>query len=229
MDADFLKTVNQGLIVSCQALEGEPLHSSLIMAKMALAAKMAGAVGIRANSPADIKAIQAEVSLPIIGLLKKTYPDSPVYITPTLADMCQVAATKVAVVACQVTNEPRPHQEKLAEIIPKFRQKYPQTLLMADTGDLADVTLATDLGFDIIGTTMHGYSPTTQGADISNQDFAYLKQVLKATNRPVIAEGKIDTPAKAKRALELGAHAVVVGGAITRPQEIAAKFVAALK
>ncbi len=229
MTNNFLKAVAGGLIVSCQALENEPLHGSHIMAKMALAAKQAGAVGIRANSVSDICAIKQAVSLPLIGIIKKDYPDSKVYITPTLAEMRQVAHTKVEVVACQVTNQPRPHNEDLQTSLRAFRQEFPNTLLMADTGDLADVKLASKLGFDIIGTTMHGYTPTTQNANIANNDFAYLKEVLATTELPVIAEGKIDTPAKAKRVLELGAHAVVVGGAITRPQEIAQRFVDRIK
>ena len=99
---------------------------------------------------------------------------------------------------------------------------------MADTDTIDNVRAAEKLGFDIIGTTMHGYTPTTTGANIADNDFAYLKQVLQTTSRPVIAEGKVDTPAKMKRCLDLGCHAVVVGGAITRPLEIAQRFTSVL-
>ena len=105
MENTFLDQVHGKLIISCQALEGEPLHSSFIMARMARAAKMAGAHAIRANSVVDIQAIQDETGLPIIGIIKKDYPDSDVYITPTLKEMRQVAATGVEVVACQVTGQ----------------------------------------------------------------------------------------------------------------------------
>lgn len=228
MKNDFLKRVKGKLIVSCQALPDEPLYSSFIMARMARAATQAGAAGIRANSVVDIQAIQDETSLPVIGIIKRDYVDSPVYITPTLREMRQVAATGVAVVACQVTGQPRPNGEDLANIIPRFREEYPTTLLMADTGDLDDVARASELGFDIIGTTMHGYTPTTNGMNIADDDFAYLKEVLATATVPVIAEGKVDTPAKARRVLDLGAHAVVVGGAITRPLEIASRFINAI-
>ena len=99
---------------------------------------------------------------------------------------------------------------------------------MADTDTIENVKVADKLGFDIIGTTMHGYTPATTGANIADNDFAYLKEVLQATSRPVIAEGKVDTPEKMKRCLALGCHAVVVGGAITRPLEIAQRFISAL-
>ncbi|EIW12584.1 N-acetylmannosamine-6-phosphate 2-epimerase [Lactiplantibacillus pentosus KCA1] len=228
MKNTFLNQVKGSLIISCQALPDEPLHSSFIMSRMALAAKEAGAAGIRANSIVDIQAIQDEVDLPVIGLNKVDYPDSPVYITPTIKEMRAVAATGCAAVACDVTGQPRPNGEKLADIVATMRAEFPDTLLMADTDTLENVRLADELGFDIIGTTMHGYTPATKGANIADDDFAYLKAVLKTTSHPVIAEGKVDTPAKMKRCLDLGCHAVVVGGAITRPLQIAKNFIDAL-
>lgn len=228
MKNTFLDQVKGSLIISCQALPDEPLHSSFIMSRMALAAKEAGAAGIRANSIVDIQAIQDEVDLPVIGLNKVDYPDSPVYITPTIKEMRAVAATGCAAVACDVTGQPRPNGEKLADIVATMWAEFPDTLLMADTDTLENVRLADELGFDIIGTTMHGYTPATKGANIADDDFAYLKAVLKTTSHPVIAEGKVDTPAKMKRCLDLGCHAVVVGGAITRPLQIAKNFIDAL-
>lgn len=228
MKNTFLDQVKGSLIISCQALPDEPLHSSFIMSRMALAAKEAGAAGIRANSIVDIQAIQDEVDLPVIGLNKVDYPDSPVYITPTIKEMRAVAATGCAAVACDVTGQPRPNGEKLADIVATMRAEFPDTLLMADTDTLENVRLADELGFDIIGTTMHGYTPATKGANIADDDFAYLKAVLKTTSHPVIAEGKVDTPVKMKRCLDLGCHAVVVGGAITRPLQIAKNFIDAL-
>ena len=228
MKNTFLDQVKGSLIISCQALPDEPLHSSFIMSRMALAAKEAGAAGIRANSIVDIQAIQDEVDLPVIGLNKVDYPDSPVYITPTIKEMRAVAATGCAAVACDVTGQPRPNGEKLADIVATMRAEFPDTLLMADTDTLENVRLADEIGFDIIGTTMHGYTPATKGANIADDDFAYLKAVLKTTSHPVIAEGKVDTPAKMKRCLDLGCHAVVVGGAITRPLQIAKNFIDAL-
>lgn len=228
MTNQFLTQVKGQLIVSCQALPEEPLHSPLIMAKMALAAKMAGAVALRANSVVDIQAIQAETNLPIIGINKHDYPDAESFITPTLADMSAVASTGCPVVVVEVTGRTRPNGGDLAEDVAAFREAFPDTLLMADTATLEDVATADALGFDVIGTTMHGYTASSAGMNVADDDFAYLKQVLAMAKHPVIAEGKVDTPAKLRRCIDLGAHAVVVGGAITRPMEITQRFLAAL-
>lgn len=228
MENNFLEKTKGHLIVSCQALPGEPLHSSFIMSRMARAAKQAGSVAIRCNSVVDIQAIQDETNLPIIGLDKVDYPDSPVYITPTIKEMRAVASTGAEVVACDVTGQKRPNGENLADIVKQMRQEFPDTLLMADTATLDNVREANELGFDFIGTTMHGYTPETTGMNVADNDFEYLKEVLEVSKKPVIAEGKVDTPQKARRCIELGCHAVVVGGAITRPLEIATKFIDAV-
>ncbi|MCA9766577.1 MAG: N-acetylmannosamine-6-phosphate 2-epimerase [Carnobacterium sp.] len=225
MRNQFLEQIKNGVIVSCQALPGEPLHSSFIMSRMAKAAKEAGAIGIRSNSIVDIQAIQDTVNLPIIGIIKKEYDHSEVFITPTLKEIRAVCATNVEVVAIDATLRTRPDNMALVDIIKQIKQEYPDTLLMADTSCLEDVKAANESGFDIIGTTLYGYTTDTKGLDISDNDFDYLKQVLEVATLPVIAEGKINLPEKAKRVLELGCTSVVVGGAITRPQEIAERFV----
>lgn len=225
---NFLNDVKNKLIISCQALPDEPLHSSFIMARMARAAKQAGAAAIRANSVVDIQAIQDETGLPMIGIAKVDYPDSPVYITPTMKKMRAIAATGVAVVACQVTGQKRPHDEQLSDIVTQFRQEFPDTLLMADTDTFENAQVADQLGFDMIGTTMRGYTPASEGLNIADDDFAYLKQLLEFTKTPIVVEGRIDTPTKMRRALDLGAHTVVVGSAITRPLVIATEFMKAL-
>ncbi|MDR2833586.1 MAG: N-acetylmannosamine-6-phosphate 2-epimerase [Streptococcaceae bacterium] len=220
-----MKEIKNGLIVSCQALENEPLHSSFIMSKMALAAQQSGAVGIRANSVVDIQAIQETVNLPIIGIIKNVYSDSPVFITPTLKEVREVCATGVEIVAMDATLRSRPNNESLAQIIKTIREEYPKTLLMADCSSVEDMQNAEKLGFDFIGTTLYGYTEETKGKNIADDYFKFLKQALNTLKTPVIVEGKIDTPKKARISLELGGYAVVVGGAITRPQEITKRFV----
>lgn len=222
---NFHEQVEKKLIVSCQALENEPLHSSFIMSRMARAAYEAGAAGIRANSVVDIQAIKDLVDLPIIGLYKNVYSDSDVFITPTLKEVRAICATGAEVVAMDATTRKRPNDEDLSKIVAIIREEYPETLLMADTATIEDVHYAEQLGFDYIGTTLYGYTAETQGKDVADNDFAHLKEVLKVTKKPVIAEGKVDTPQKAKRVLELGCHSVVSGGAITRPQEITKRFI----
>ena len=225
---NFLDKVKDRLIISCQALADEPLHSSFIMSRMARAAYEAGASAIRANSVVDVQAIMDTVKLPVIGLDKVDYDDAPIYITPTIKEMRGIAATGAAVVACDVTGRARPHGEQLATIVETMRDEYPETLLMADTASLDDVAEANRLGFDIVGTTMYGYTPATEGCNIADNDFEYLKKVLALSQAPVIAEGKIDSPEKAVTALKLGCHSVVVGSSITRPQLIAKTYIDAV-
>lgn len=219
-----MEKIKGGLVVSCQALEDEPLHSAFIMSKMALAAVQGGAVGIRANTAKDIRAIQSEIDVPIIGIYKKDYDDPDVFITPTLKEVREICETGVEIVAMDATTRKRPHNEDLKDILSAIRKEFPNTLFMADTASIEDVYYADSLGFDLIGTTLYGYTEETANKNISDDDFSHLKEVLKSTKRPVIAEGKIDSPSKARQVLTLGCYAVVVGGAVTRPQEITTRF-----
>ena len=221
---NFKEQVEKKLIVSCQALEDEPLHSSFIMGRMALAAKKGGAAAIRANTVEDIKEIRKNVDLPIIGIIKKDYPDSEIYITTTIKEVDKLAAIDVDVIAIDATNRKRPNDKTLEEFYKEIREKYPKIKLMADCSTVDEAIFADKLGFDFIGTTLVGYSKESQGDKIEANDFEIIRKIIKNCKHPVIAEGNIDTPDKAKRVLELGAYTVVVGGAITRPQNIAKKF-----
>lgn len=222
---NFEDKVKNKLIVSCQALSDEPLHSSFIMGRMALAAKTGGACGIRANSIEDIKEIRKTVDLPIIGIIKKDYDNSPIYITPTMDEIDKLVESKVDVIALDATDRKRPNHANLKEFYDDIRKKYPEIKLMADCSTVDEAKYADDLGFDLIGTTLVGYTPQSEGNKIEKNDFEILRTIIKECNHPVVAEGNIDSPQKAKRVLELGALTVVVGGAITRPQNITKKFV----
>lgn len=217
--------LKKGLIVSCQALDDEPLHSSFIMGRMALAAKMAGACGIRANTVSDIKEIKKNVDLPIIGIIKKDYDNSEIYITPTIDEIDDLVNEGVDIIATDATNMKRPRNEGLEDFYREIREKYPDIKLMADCSTVEEAVFADKLGFDFIGTTLVGYTPQSKGDQIDADDFKILREIIEKCDHPVIAEGNIDNPEKAKRVLELGAFTVVVGGAITRPQNIAKKFV----
>ena len=209
------------LIVSCQALPDEPVHSSYIMGRMAYAAYTGGASGIRANTIVDIKEIKKTVDLPIIGIIKEQYGDNPVYITPTMKEIDALVAEGVDVIAIDGTKRERPDGNTLEQLMKEVRAKYPTQLFMADISCVEEAVECERLGFDIVGTTLVGYTEYTKG----NDPLTELEKVVKAVKVPVIGEGNIDTPAKAKKALEIGAYAVVVGGAITRPQQITRKFV----
>ncbi|KDE68774.1 N-acetylmannosamine-6-phosphate 2-epimerase [Fusobacterium necrophorum DAB] len=209
------------LIVSCQALPEEPLHSSYIMSRMAYAAYVGGASGIRANTVSDIREIKKTVDLPIIGIIKEVYGENPVYITPTMKEILALVAEGVDIIAIDGTKRERPDGNTLENLMKAAKEKYPNQLFMADISSVEEAIEAERLGFDFVGTTLVGYTEYTKG----NLPLVELEKVIQAVSLPVIGEGNLDTPEKAKKALDLGAFAVVVGGAITRPQQITKKFV----
>lgn len=214
----------QGLIVSCQALPDEPLHSSWIMGKMALAAKEGGAVGIRANTKADILAIKEEVDLPIIGIVKRDYDNSSVFITATQLEVDELIESGCEVIALDATLRQRPAQD-LDTLVKYIREKAPHIEIMADIATLEEAKNADRLGFDYIGTTLRGYTEETQGQVLYDNDFEFLTEVLANVNQKVIAEGNVITPEMLKKVFDKGVYAAVVGGAITRPREITRRFV----
>ncbi|HDJ6080824.1 TPA: N-acetylmannosamine-6-phosphate 2-epimerase [Staphylococcus aureus] len=213
-----------GLIVSCQALPDEPLHSSFIMSKMALAAYEGGAVGIRANTKEDILAIKETVDLPVIGIVKRDYNHSDVFITATSKEVDELIESQCEVIALDATLQKRP-KETLDELVSYIRTHAPNVEIMADIATVEEAKNAARLGFDYIGTTLHGYTSYTQGQLLYQNDFQFLKDVLQSVDAKVIAEGNVITPDMYKRVMDLGVHCSVVGGAITRPKEITKRFV----
>ncbi|QOY78838.1 N-acetylmannosamine-6-phosphate 2-epimerase [Staphylococcus aureus] len=213
-----------GLIVSCQALPDEPLHSSFIMSKMALAAYEGGAVGIRANTKEDILAIKETVDLPVIGIVKRDYDHSDVFITATSKEVDELIESQCEVIALDATLQQRP-KETLDELVTYIRTHAPNVEIMADIATVEEAKNAARLGFDYIGTTLHGYTSYTQGHLLYQNDFQFLKDVLQSVDAKVIAEGNVITPDMYKRVMDLGVHCSVVGGAITRPKEITKRFV----
>lgn len=212
------------LIVSCQALANEPLHSPFIMGRMALAAKEGGAVGIRANSSVDIEEIKKQIDLPVIGIIKRDYPDAEAFITATMAEIDELMMVKPEIIALDATCSTRPKGESLESFFHQIKMKYPEQLLMADCSTVEEALYADELGFDFIGTTLVGYTTQSKGLQIEAEDFAIIREILEKVKRPVIAEGNIDSPEKARRVLELGCFSVVVGSSITRPQLITKKY-----
>ena len=221
----MLEDIKNHLIVSCQALEYEPLHSSFIMSKMALAAYQGGAKGIRANTIEDIQAIKKEVDLPIIGIIKQEYEGSVVFITPTIKEVDALVKEGVDIIAIDATIRERPHHIYLDDFFKEVGKKYPNQKFMADCSTIEEAIHADELGFDFIGTTMVGYTKESKGLKIEEKDFEIIKTIIQKVKHPVIAEGNIDTPQKAKRVLELGCYSVVVGSIITRPQLITKRFI----
>ncbi|MDR4950449.1 N-acetylmannosamine-6-phosphate 2-epimerase [Neobacillus cucumis] len=225
-----LEQIKNGLIVSCQALDGEPLHSSFIMGRMALAAREGGAVGIRANSVSDIVEIKKQVNLPVIGIIKQVYRNHPVFITPTMKEIDALAETGAEIIATDATNRLRPDGSDLESFYQEVRTKYPHILMMADVSSVEEAIFADKLGFDIVAPTLYGYTEETDGLKIDDHDYAVIKQIVKEVkNAKVIAEGNVSTPEIARFVLDINVHSVVVGGAITRPQFITQRFVDAMQ
>ncbi|WP_234337488.1 N-acetylmannosamine-6-phosphate 2-epimerase [Kitasatospora phosalacinea] len=210
------------LVVSCQALPGEPLHGPQYMAQMAVAAHSGGAAAVRINGPADIAAVRMAVPLPVIGLWKDG-EDGP-YITPTLEHALAVAEAGADVVALDGTGRPRPDGRTLAETIAALHARG--IPVMADVATLEEGLAAAAAGADLVGTTLSGYTPDSPDQD--GPDLALVRALAERLDVPVVAEGRITTPDEAAAALAAGAHTVVVGGAITRPAALTARFAAAL-
>ena len=221
-----LKAIKGGLIVSCQALEDEPLHSSYIMMRMAKAALEGGAIGIRANSPEDCKEIKNNVNLPMISIYKRVYGTSNVYITPTINEVKELLPIKPEIIAVDATRRERPDGKSLEEFFKEIREVY-DGLLLADISDLEEGIKAEKIGFDMVSTTLSGYTDYT--LDRSKPDIELIKSLRESIKIPIIAEGNIDSPENAMKCLEAGAWAIVVGGAITRPQLTTKKFVEYIK
>lgn len=217
------------LVVSCQALEEEPLHSSFIMGRMALAAAQGGAKGIRANTKEDIAEIRKNVDLPIIGIVKRNYEGSKVYITPTMKEVDELMESAPEILALDATGALRPGNVTLDEFFYSIKEKYPDQLLMADCSTVEEALHADELGFDFIGTTMVGYTEQSRNDRIEADDFLILRTIQEKAKHRVIAEGNINTPEKFKRVLEIGVFCAVVGGSITRPQLITKTYTDVLK
>lgn len=210
--------MNGGLIVSCQALPEEPLHSPFIMGRMALAAMRGGADGIRANGVEDIIEIKRNVGLPVIGIIKKNYPGIKPYITPTRDEVAALLGAGTDVIALDATFG---QQEGFLR---SLKQEHPEQEFMADVSTAAEGARADALGFDYIGTTLVGYTERSAGLD----KFDVLRELIAKCRGRVIAEGNFSTPEQATRAIAMGAYAVVVGSAITRPQLITKVFAEAV-
>jgi len=222
MNTDILGALRGGLVVSCQAYPGEPMQDSRIMTAVALAAVRGGAVGIRAQGLEDIRSIRSSLDVPIIGLVKVGVDG--VFITPTVADCVAVAGAGADLIALDGTTRVRPDGSSLRDCFDAVHAQG--VLVMADCGSVADALASQEAGADCLGTTLAGYTgarPQTEGPD-----FAFLSDVVGQSDIPVLAEGRIRTPEDALRCLRLGAHAVVVGTAITHPTTITSHFALAL-
>jgi N-acylglucosamine-6-phosphate 2-epimerase len=220
---DLLGSLRGGLVVSCQAYPGEPMRTPDTMARVAQAAVRGGAVGIRAQGLDDITAIRSSVDLPLVGLWKDGEDD--VFITPTLQHAIAVARAGAHVVAIDGTGRPRPDGLTLAATIKGIHDQT-DALVMADCSTFDEGLAATADGADLVGTTLSGYTAYTRKGN--GPDLDLVARLAAALDVPVVAEGRIHTPAQAAAAIAAGAWAVVVGTAITHPTTITDWFATAV-
>ena len=226
---EVLDLVKGSIIVSCQALPVEPMYCEemSLMPYFAKAAQQAGSKVIRTSSVRDVIAIKEKTGMPVIGLIKRNYEGFESYITPTMQEIDELVAADSDIVALDCTQRVRGDGTTINEFLQQIREKYPDIVLMADVSTFEEGVNAWKCGVNIVGTTLSGYTPYSPKVD--GPDYELVKKLVEALPIPVIAEGKVHYPDQAKKMLELGAHAVVVGGAITRPLEIAQRFFKAIE
>lgn len=223
---EVLAKLEKGLIVSCQAKPGDPLDDPQMLAAMAQSAQQGGAAGIRAQGRENIRAIRERVSIPIIAITKVEHPGYDVYITPTFEDAAQVTQAGGDVIAIDATTRPRPDGSTVPQLIRRIHEELDRPV-MADISTLEEARLAEEAGADLVATTLAGYTPYS--SQTAGPDFTLLADIIRECRVPVILEGRVWTPDEARRALEMGAFAVVVGTAITAPGAITHRFVTGMQ
>lgn len=213
--------IPRGLIVSCQAAKGEPLYGCDVMHYFARCAVAGGAVAIRALAD-EIPSIKKEVSVPVIGLIKKDYADSEVYITPTKDEIDRLLETGCEVIAMDATARPRPFGETLKELVSYVRSLSENVQLMADIDNYENALTAEALGFDYISTTLRGFTKETKGIQIP--DFDFIEKLIKDCKANVIVEGGIWERGQLEQISSFNPYGVVIGTSITRPRDITRRF-----
>ena len=220
----ILEKLKNQIIVSVQAMPNEPLYEESCIIAMMKSVVNGGAKGLRLAGARDVKNAKKIFDIPIIGLTKPDkLPDNwkeIVYITPTLKEVNELIEANADIIATDATQRLRP-KESLKEIVNYIKSH--NKLSMADISTFEEGIKARELGFDIISTTLSGYTQYSN-QNMEGPDFELLEKLVKELNCPIILEGRIWEPNEVNKAFELGAHSVVIGSAITRPQLITKRF-----
>ncbi len=225
MNSTLFDRLRGGLIVSCQAPEGSPLRDPYILARIAKAAEDAGAVAIRAEGLANVEAIQKEVSLPVIGLIKRA-TNSPIYITPDISDVTDLAHAGADIIAVDATDRLREGGVSATEFLTQAVEIVGPLPIMADIDSVSSAQIAERAGASIIGTTLSGYT----GGPIPKQpDIQLVADIAKNVTAPIIAEGRYHSAEEVQQALQHGAMAVCIGTTLTDPWTLTKRLVAQLK
>lgn len=224
---NVLNKIKGTVVVSVQAMPSEPLYLEKCMAAMMKSVVTGGAGALRLAGARDVRNAKRLFNVPVIGLTKpnvipKNWKEI-VYITPTLKDVIELIETGADIIAMDGTQRKRPNNEKLKDLI-KFIH-INKRLAMADISTLEEGLKAEEAGADILSTTLAGYTLESANSPAKEPDFELLKQLVEQSKLPVVLEGRIWEPEQVNKAFELGAHCVVIGSAITRPQLITKRFV----
>ena len=222
----ILESMKGGLIVSCQVQKDDPIYSDDIVVLMAKAARWAGAKGLRANSPEQIRDIKKAVpELPLIGLYKVWHDDTDVFITPTMKEVREIWEAGAEIIALDCTRQ-RTHEGTIAwDLLAQAKKEIPEAIFFADVSNYEEARHAVECGADIVGPTLYGYTEETKNIEFPDlREFARMCRDL-GKEAFMVMEGHIYTPEDAVKCLYLGADAVVVGSAITRPHLTAKRFV----
>lgn len=221
---NIIEKLKNQVIVSVQAMPNEPLYAEECLTAMMKSVINGGAKALRLAGARDVKNAKNLFEVPVIGLTKPDkLPENwleVVYITPTLKDVKNLIAAGADIIAVDATK--RPHENSLNDVVKLIKQN--NRISMADISTFEEGIEACNLNFDIISTTLSGYTSYTK-TESKTPDFKLLEKLVKEIDRPVILEGRIWTPNEVDKAFELGAHAVVIGSAITRPQLITKRFI----
>jgi N-acylglucosamine-6-phosphate 2-epimerase len=217
--------LRRSLIVSCQAPPGDPLDDVDTLRRIAASVVRGGAGGLRANGIDCIRAFRQETGVPIIGIQKRRI-FGEISITPDFASAKSIADAGADIIALDCTTSRSPAAEPWKQVLGKIQAEIGKPVL-ADIATLQEALDAQNAGADAVATTLHGFTPET--AQFRAVNWELIEHLIRALHVPLIVEGHISQPDEVRRAMDLGAYAVVVGSAITRPESITARFAAALR
>jgi N-acylglucosamine-6-phosphate 2-epimerase len=219
-----LERIKRGIVISSQAMDPKsPLKDPVLLAILAQTAGLGGAHGYRVDGADVVRELRGRTELPIIAIRKNRTPGIDTFITPTSADAVELIEAGAEIVAAEATKSSR-GADSFRNIVDAAHAAG--GLVMADISTLEEAIEAEADGADLVGTTLVGYTPASENAARPALDL--VEQAVARLGIPVILEGGVWTPEHIRAAFELGAHAIVVGAAVTAPDFITRRLVEAI-